>query len=156
MTEEIKVKEADKKEKAIEKALSPILSNNSVDVRMIGKSFSIIGAGNAGQFTFPKEKINIFQALALAGDLGYFTDRTKIKLLRQTQNGTIIKTFNIKNIDIINSEFYFIEPDDVIFLQPLKSKFFGITTLWSAISTTITTISFGAGIYGILTNTGKD
>lgn len=137
--------------KAIENAIKPILSVNSVDVRMVGRSFSIIGAGRSGKFSFPKEKINIFQALAISGDVGLYTDRSKIKILRQTKNGPQIKTFDIRGEDIINSQYYYLEPDDVIFLEPMNAQFFGVTTFWSAVSTVITTVSFVTGIYAILT-----
>jgi polysaccharide biosynthesis/export protein len=136
--------------KTIEDAIRPIIKINSVDVRLIGQSFSVIGSGKSGRFIFPKEKVNIYQALAIAGDFGTYTDRSKIKILRKTDKGTLIKSFDIRDIDIINSEFYYLEPDDIIFLQPMNSQFFGVTTLWSAISTVITTISFGAGIYTLL------
>ncbi|MFT3753547.1 MAG: polysaccharide biosynthesis/export family protein [Paludibacter sp.] len=137
--------------KIIEDAIRPILKVNSVNVRMVSRSFSVIGAGKSGRFSFPKEKINIFQALAISGDLGIYTDRSKIKILRQTKNGTLIKTFDIRGEDIINSEFYYLEPDDIIFLEPMNAKFFGVTTFWSAISTVITTVSFLTGIYAIAT-----
>lgn len=127
----------------IGESLKPVLKLNSVDVRVISKSFSIIGSGKAGHFNFPREKVTIFQALAMADDLDFYTDRSKIRILRQTENGTQIKTFDIRSVDIINSEFYYLEPNDVIFLQPMKAKFFGITTFWTAISTLITTYSFG-------------
>ena len=135
----------------IENAILPVLKINSVDVRMISRTFSVIGSGKSGKFTFPHEKVNIFQALAMAGDLGQYTDRSKIKILRVTENGNIIKTFDIRSIDIVNSEFYYLEPDDVIFLQPMNQQFFGATTLWSTISTVVTTISFGVGLYYLFT-----
>lgn len=131
----------------IEEAIRPLLKINSVDVRMVGRSFSIIGAGKSGRFAFPKEKVNIYQALALAGDLGFYADRSKVKILRETGNGTQIKTFDIRSIDIINSEFYYLEPNDVIFLQPLKEQFFGVSSFWVAMSTIVTTYSFGLIIY---------
>lgn len=137
--------------KTIENAIKPLLRINSVDVRMVGRSFSVIGAGKSGRFSFPKEKINIFQALAISGDVGIYTDRSKIKILRQTKNGNQIKTFDIRGEDIINSEFYYLEPDDVIFLEPMNAQFFGVTTFWSGVSTIITTISFVTGIYAIAT-----
>jgi polysaccharide export outer membrane protein len=131
----------------IEEAIKPILKLNSVDVRMVGRTFSIIGAGKSGRFPFPREKVNIYQALAMAGDLGFYTDRSKIRILRVTEKGNQIKTFDVRSINIINSEFYYLEPDDVIFLQPLKEQFFGVSTFWAAISTVITTYSFGLFIY---------
>lgn len=147
---QLKGKTLRESKKTLEESLKPLLNRNSVDVRMIGKSFSIIGAGKSGKYVFPKEKINIFQALALVGDVGLYTDRSKIRILRQTQSEPLIKTFDIRNEDIINSEFYYLEPDDIIFLQPMKSQFFGVTTFWNGVSTIITTISFGTGIYGLL------
>lgn len=132
---------------AIEEAIKPILKINSVDVKMVGRSFSIIGAGKSGRFPFPREKVNVFQAIALAGDFGQFTDRSKIKILRVTEKGNEIKTFDLRSVNIINSEFYYLEPDDVIFLQPLNEQFFGATSLWSTIATVITTGSFVVGIF---------
>lgn len=134
----------------LENAIRPVLSINSVDVRLVGRSFSIIGAGKSGRYSFPKEKINIFQALAVAGDLGFYADRSRIRILRETSNGTQIKTFDIRSVDIINSEFYYIEPNDVIFVQPLKEQFFGVSTFWMAISTIVTTYSFGLIVYKTL------
>jgi polysaccharide export outer membrane protein len=136
--------------RAIEQAIKPLLKINSVDVRMRDQSFSIIGSGRSSRIPFPKEKVNIFQALAMVGDVGMYTDRSKIRILRKTEKGTIIKTFDIKNVDLINSEFYYLEPDDIIFLQPMSSQFFGVTTFWAAISTVITTISFGTALYSLL------
>ena len=131
----------------LEDAIKPLLKINSVDVRMVGRTFSIIGSGKSGRFAFPREKVNIYQALALAGDLGFSTDRSKVRILRVTENGNQIKTFDIRSKDIINSEFYYLEPDDVIFLQPMKEQFFGVSTFWMAVSTLVTTYSFGVIIY---------
>ncbi len=133
----------------LEDAIRPILKVNSVDVRLVGRTFSIIGAGKAGKFTFPKEKVNVFQALAMMGDLGFSADRSKVRILRETETGNTIKTFDLRSIDIINSEYYYLEPNDVIFIQPLNEQFFGVSTLWAAISTVLTTVSFGVGIYYI-------
>jgi len=131
----------------LETAIKPLLKINSVDVRMVGRTFSIIGSGKSGRFAFPREKVNIYQALALAGDVGFFTDRSKVRILRVTENGNQIKTFDIRSKDIVNSEFYYLEPDDVIFLQPMKEQFFGVSTFWMAVSTLVTTYSFGVIIY---------
>ena len=132
--------------KSIHKANS-VDSESSVDVRMVGRTFSIIGSGKSGRFTFPKEKVNVYQALAMAGDLSYYADRSKVRILRVTENGNQIKSFDLRSASIINSEFYYLEPDDVIFLQPMKQQFFGVSTFWAALSTIITTYSLGYFVY---------
>lgn len=131
----------------LENAIKPVLKLNSVDIRMVGRTFSIIGSGKSGRFPFTREKVNIYQALAMAGDLSYSADRSKIRILRVTENGNQVKTFDLRSADIINSEFYYLEPDDVIFLQPMKEQFFGVSTFWVALSTVITTYSLGYFIY---------
>lgn len=146
---DIKVKDKTLREAKVtlEDAIRPVLQLNSVDVRMVGRTFSIIGSGKSGRFTFPKEKVNVYQALAMAGDLSYYADRSKVRILRVTKNGNQIKSFDLRSADIINSEFYYLEPDDVIFLQPMDKQFFGVSTFWVALSTVITTYSLGYFIY---------
>ncbi len=139
----------------IEEAIKPYLPVNSVDVRMVGRTFSIIGAGKSGKFTFPREKVNIYQAIAMAGDLGFYVDRSKVKILRETANGTIVKTFDIRSIDVIDSEYYYLEPNDVIFIQPMKEQFFRVNSFWTAISTLVTTYSFGVIVYNTFFNTSN-
>lgn len=134
----------------LQNEIKSILPVNSVDVRMVGRTFSIIGAGKSGKFEFPREKVNIFQALAMIGDVGFYTDRSKIKILRESDDGAKIKSFDLRSVDIINSEFYYLEPNDVIFLQPMKEQFYGVTTFWSALATLATTYSFGVIIYKTL------
>lgn len=131
----------------LEEAIHPVLKLNSVDVRMMSRYFNIIGNGKSGRFPFPREKVNIFQAIAMSGDFGFTADRSQIKILRETISGTEIKVFDVRSVDIIHSEYYYLEPNDIIFLQPLKEQFFGVTTFWSAVSTVITSYSFGVIIY---------
>ena len=135
---------------ALEEAVKPILAINSVDVRLLGKFFSIIGAGKSGRFPIMKDKINIFQAVALAGDFGFYADRNKVRIIRETKNGTIIKVFDVRSVDIMHSEFYYIEPNDVIYIEPLYAQFFGITTFWNGVSTVMTTFSFGLFVFNLL------
>lgn len=131
----------------IENAGSPLTTSCSVDIRMIGRYFNIIGAGKSGRFPFPREKVNIFQAIAMSGDFGFYANRSKIKIIRETGTGTEIKVFDARSQDIIHSEYYYLEPNDVIVLEPLKQQFFGVSTFWAALSTVVATYSFGLIIY---------
>jgi polysaccharide export outer membrane protein len=133
---------------AIEKALKTESEYLSVNLYLTNRSFSIIGAGTASRISFSKDKINIFEAVAMMGDFAYYADRSKIKILRELPNGeTITKTFDVRGEDILHSEFYYIEPNDVIFVQPLNEQFFGINSFWSAVSFVTSTFSFGVFLY---------
>lgn len=121
----------------------------AVDLRIVGRYFSVIGSSVNGRYPIYREKMNIFQALAMAGDISTFGDRSKIKLLRESPGGVEVKVFDIRSKDIINSEFYYIQPNDVIYIQDVKSQFFSVTSFGSALSTTLSTLSFGILIYNL-------
>ena len=78
------------------------------------QAFSIIGSGTNGRYPIMREKMNIFQALALAGDISTFGDRSSVKILRESPSGTRVSVFDIRSKEIINSEYYYIQPNDVI------------------------------------------
>jgi polysaccharide export outer membrane protein len=136
--------------RALEKAIAPIYTFSSVELKLINRYYSVVGGRNSGRYSILREKINIFQALAMAGDIGAYGDRSKVRILRETETGTIIKTFDIRSEDIIHSEFYYIQPNDVIYIQTLDEQFFSILNFPSLLATVISTFSMGAFIYNIV------
>ena len=126
------------------------MSPFSVDVQVIQRYFSIIGASHAGRFAIPKEKITIFEALAMAGDISDFGDRSCIKLVREAGDSTVIKTFDVRSKEIVNSEFYYIEPNDVIYIRRMPGNSFGINSAAATVSVVATTLSFGVFIYSFV------
>ena len=138
--------------KTVENAIKTTMVDDcAVDVRIVGRYFSVIGSRINGKYPIYREKMNIFQAMAMAGDISTFGDRSKIKVLRESPSGPQIKVSDIRSKDIINSEFYYIQPNDVIYIQDLKSQFFSVTTFGSALSTLFSTFSFGMLIYYLAT-----
>jgi polysaccharide export outer membrane protein len=121
----------------------------SVEVNIVNRSFSIIGA-QSGRYTINKEKMTIFEALAMAGDLGEFNSRKEIKLVREKNGVTTIKTFDARSKDIINSEYYYVEPNDIIYIRQIPGYSFGINSAATAVGVTATTISFGIFVYSVV------
>lgn len=119
----------------------------SVRVNVVQRSFSIIGPTKSGRYTLNKEKVTIFEALAMAGDLSDVSYRKSIMLIREVEDSTIVKTFDLRSKDIINSEYYYIEPNDVLYVRYMKGYSFGMSHVSSVISVTASTISFGVFIY---------
>ncbi len=124
-------------------------STVSVEVNIVNRSFSIIGA-QSGRYMITKEKMTIFEALAQAGDLGEFNSRKEIKLVREKNGVTTIKTFDVRSKDIVNSEYYYIEPNDIIYIRQIPGYSFGINHVTTVLSVTAATISFGVFIYSIV------
>ena len=121
----------------------------SVEVNIVNRSFSIVGA-QSGRYMITKEKMTIFEALAMAGDLGEFNSRKEIKLVREKNGVTTIKTFDARSKDIVNSEYYYIEPNDIIYIRQIPGYSFGINHVTTVIGVTAATISFGVFIYSIV------
>ena len=122
----------------------------SVDVQVINRFFSVIGAVQSARVPLMKEKLTIYEALALAGDIADYGDHSKIRIIREIEGETTIRTFDVRSKDIINSEFYYIEPNDVIYIQYMPGHTFGINHVTTTISVVATTISFGGFIYALV------
>lgn len=140
----------------IEYAVQSVMKDRcAVDLKIVGRYFSVIGGGSNGKYPIFREKMNIFQALAMAGDISTYGDRSKIKILREAPSGTDIKVFDVRSKDIINSEYFYIQPNDVIYIQDVKEQFLSVTSFGSALSTLVTTISFGVLVYNLATPVEK-
>ena len=125
----------------------------SVEVNIVSRRFSVISDRGSGTFSIPKEKVTIYEALAMAGDIGDFGDRSKVRIVREKEGVTEVKTFDVRSDDIIHSEFYYIEPNDVIYIQRIKGQSFGINSVTTSISVVATSLAFGGFVYGLVVRT---
>lgn len=125
----------------LEKALSEYITDAAITVKLVNNYISILGEVNRpGRYSIYKEHLNIFQALAMAGDMANYGNRYQVNIIRQTTEGTIVKEFDLTDKNILDSEFYYVMPNDVIYAQPMKGKFFGMSQFpYSVILSTITT-----------------
>ena len=129
--------------------------NPIVTVRMSNYKISVIGEVNRpGMFTVGNEKINIFEALAQAGDLSIYGVRDRVKLIRENAKGRKeIYTINLNDANIVNSPYYYLQQNDVVYVEPnsVKAKNSAIgtsTTIW--ISVTGALVSLASLIVNIL------
>ena len=86
----------------------------------------------------------------MAGDIGDFGDRSKVRIVREIEGQTQVKVFDVRSNEIVNSEFYYIEPNDVIYIQRIKGQSFGVNSVTTTISVVATTLAFGGFIYGLV------
>ena len=121
----------------------------SVEVTVMQRTFSLIGV-KSGRYPIDKEKMTIFEALALMGNLQTYSDRSRVKIIREINGETVIKTFDLRSKDIINSEFYYVQPNDIIYVRELTGKAFGITSAGAGVAVVSATLSFGIFVYTIV------
>ena len=119
-----------------------------VTVRMVNYKISVIGeVAHPGTFTISNEKVNIFEALAMAGDMTVYGIRDKVKLIREDNQGKReIITLNLNDSDIINSPYYYLQQNDILYVTPNKtvSKNSGIsnsTTIWISVVGTLVSLA---------------
>lgn len=129
--------------------------NPVVTVRMSNYKISVLGeVARPGMFTVGNEKINILEALAQAGDLTIYGVRDNVKLIRENANGKKeIHTLNLNDANIISSPYYYLQQNDIVYVEPNKVKAQNstvgqTTTLW--ISATSILISLASLIVNIL------
>jgi polysaccharide export outer membrane protein len=109
----------------LEAALKAYITDAEVTVKMINNYINIIGeVSKPGRYQIYKDRMNIFQALAMAGDLGSFSDRTRVQIIRQIPGGTVVKEFSLNDRSILASEYFYVMPNDVIYAKPIAGKFF--------------------------------
>ncbi len=109
----------------VEAALRSYITDAAVSVKLINNYVSLLGEVNRpGRYPIYKDRMNIFQALAMGGDLGDFSNRQVVQVIRQTARGNLVKEFSLTDRSIISSEFFYVMPNDVIYAKPIKGRFF--------------------------------
>jgi polysaccharide biosynthesis/export protein len=108
--------------KRIQNALKDYVANAEVVIKFIDNQVSILGeVQNQGVFSFTQDKLNIYEALALGGGLTRYGNRKNIILIRQEGDKIMHHKLNLADSKIAGKDFYYILPNDVIVVEPLKS-----------------------------------
>ena len=100
-----------------------------------------------GQYFVYNNQATVLEALGMAGDLTNFGNRKNVKLIRQASAGTEVVLLNLTESDLLRSEYFFLMPGDVLYVEPLRVRskrenldLLGV--LFSALTTTILVLSY--------------
>lgn len=136
-------------ENLIREKLRPYLKETPiVTVRMPNYKISVIGeVSSPGTFTISNEKVNIFEALAMAGDMTIYGIRNNVKLVREDKNGRRdIISLNLNDQSILHSPYYYMQQNDILYVMPNKTKaknagVSNTTTIWISVITTLVSLT---------------
>lgn len=110
-------------------------------VKPNGVKITVLGEVNRpGAYSFYQNNVTIFHLLAQSGDLTTFANRKQVKILRHTDDNVKVHYLDLTTQDIFTSEFYYLQPEDVIYVEPLGVKTWGIGTTGFSSVVTITSI----------------
>jgi polysaccharide export outer membrane protein len=87
-----------------------------------------------------QEQVSIVEAIANAGEINNTGDKTKVEIIRNTVDGLKKYKIDLTKIDVFDSEYYYIKPNDIIYVTPLKRKSWGIGTDGLSVFTTFISI----------------
>ncbi len=108
----------------LEKELNKYLTNVSLRVRFVGNKITVVGeVSRPGNYTFFDEKITVFQALGLAGDIASFGDKTKVTLLREKDNQIKYYYLDLTDKKIVESDYFYLLPNDILLVEPVRAKY---------------------------------
>ncbi len=128
----------------IEDKMNSYLSDVSILVRFIGNRVTVLGeVRQQGEYGFYDEKITIFQALSFANGIADFGNREAITIIREEDDVFTYHSLDLTRKDVVESEFYYLLPNDVIIVNPIKAKYRYLRdfALLGTIFTSITTIA---------------
>lgn len=138
-------------EDLIKSKIQPYLArteNPVVSVRMSSYHITVLGeVGKPGVIPVSTEKISVLEAIAQAGDLGVYGKRNNILLIREDAHGEKHAVrMNLNDANIINSPYYYLQQNDVLYVQPnsVKAKTSSIgssTTIWFSFIGIVTSVA---------------
>lgn len=105
----------------------PYLKMASTSVKLANLRVTILGeVENPGVHYFFSNQTTILEAISLAGDFTDFGNRQKVKLIRREGSESKTIMLDLNKPDFIGTEYYFIYPNDLIYIEPIKAKAFDV------------------------------
>ena len=124
--------------------LDKYINQTTIIVKLSNFNLTVLGeVKNPGMYKVYQSQINLFEAVALAGNMTNFAKNSAVRIIRQTDNGSEIVTVDMGSADILSSPYYYLKPNDIVYVEPMKIKQWGFTafpyaTVFSIISLLVT------------------
>ncbi len=131
----------------IQEKIDKYLIGATVVVKIANFSVTVLGeVKRPGNYYVYDNRFTVMDVLGMAGDMTEFGNR-QVNIVRQTEDGAVFSVLDITDSQAVTSEFYYLQPDDLVYVQPHRVKRLGFrefpfSVLFSAITTTILLLGF--------------
>ena len=116
--------------KKIQEMYKGYLNQPAVNVRFVDKAVTVLGEVNdPGVFTFTRREIPILEALGYASDMTVYGNRNRIMIIREEENVIYRHRIDLTDPGVQSSKYYFIQPGDIVYVEPLKRRIWGFETV---------------------------
>jgi polysaccharide export outer membrane protein len=150
MTGEILIKNMNIEEvkNILQEKLQVYMKEFVVIVKLVNYNITLLGEVNRpGQYKVYQDNINLFEAVSMAGDLSDFANRNTVAIIRQNKTGSEVVYVDMTKRDILLSDYYYLKPNDIVYVQPVKGKQFTFANfpygvVFGAITSTILILNY--------------
>ena len=130
----------------IQDELAKYVNQTTLIVKLSNFNLTVLGEVNRpGMYKIYQSQINLLEAISMAGNMTNFAKNDEVRIIRQTDNGSEIVTVDMGQADILSSPYYYLKPNDIIYIEPLKIKQWGFTTF--PYSTVLSVVSLAVTLY---------
>ena len=145
---EVKNLTVDEAKDRLQMAINTYINGSMLVVKLASFNLTLLGeVSRPGMYKVYQSQINLFEAVSLAGNMTNFAKKSEVKIIRQTDNGSEIITVDMGKADILSSPYYYLKPNDIVYVEPLKIKQWGFTTF--PYSTVFSIVTLGVTLYNI-------
>ena len=143
---ELKNLTVDQAKEKLKTELDKFVNQTTIIVKLSKFNLTVLGEVNRpGLYKVYQSQINLFEAISLAGNTTNFAKKDEVKIIRQTDNGSEIVTVDMGKADVLSSPYYYLKPNDIIYVEPLPIKQWGFTTF--PYSTVLSVVSLAVTLY---------
>lgn len=143
---ELKNLTVDQAKDKLKAELDKFVNQTTIVVKLSNFNLTVLGeVSKPGLYKVYQSQINLFEAISMAGNMTNFAKRDEVRIIRQTDNGSEIVTVDMGMADILSSPYYYLKPNDIIYVEPLPIKQWGFTTF--PYSTVLSVVSLAVTLY---------
>ena len=145
---EVKDKTIDQVTEMLQKALINVLNQPIITIKLVNRYVSVLGEVRLpGHYNYSEDKLSIFDAISMAGDITEFGNKKTVILLRNQNSTNTRYEINLTESKVLASEFYYLQPNDIVYVKPLRGKFwnfrpFPFEIIFSSITSTILILTY--------------
>jgi polysaccharide export outer membrane protein len=125
--------------------LSKYLGDPLITVRYLNYRITVIGeVNNPSTFVIPSERVSIIEAIGMAGDLTAYGKRDNVLLIKEAEGVRRAVRLNLNQKEVLNSPYFYLGPNDVLYVEPVASKKEQASSARNNISLILSIISVGS------------
>ncbi len=119
-----------------------LLVDPVIEIRHLNYKVTVLGEVNRPTvITVPDEKITLLEALGIAGDLTIFAKRTNVLVIRTEGGKRLAKRIDLNSNNLLNSAYYNLKPNDVVYIEPNKAKVMSASRLYQLLPAIVSGLS---------------